>query len=226
MPKLGMEQKRRADVINATLTCISMYGIDGMTLDKVADHANCSKGVVTYYFKNKDQLTIEAFKSFLAYYGLKIELGIEHTMTSGEMMDLALKFMLPPLTDDKDQTINVSQLDGVEKMYIPHADQGKLFVQFFSKAMLDRNLQEVVSKSYETDLQGITKIMDYGNRTGQMSVEDSHSAAYGLMAMVIGLSFFRVANVPPANGGDNRYICEDYVRRLTQTGGNYEYREG
>jgi TetR/AcrR family transcriptional regulator, transcriptional repressor of bet genes len=219
MPKLGMEQKRRADVINATLTCISMYGIDGMTLDKVADRANCSKGVVTYYFKNKDHLTIEAFKSFLAYYGLKIESGIEHTMTSGEMMDLTLKFMLPPFSDDTDRMINVSQLDGVDKMYIPYADQAKLFVQFFSKAMLDRNLQEVVSKSYEADLQGIAKIMEYGNRTGQMSVEDSRDAAYGLMAMVIGLSFFRVANVPPVKDEDNRYICEDYVRRLTPTGG-------
>ncbi|MEC0258201.1 hypothetical protein PAEVO_35260 [Paenibacillus sp. GM2FR] len=219
MPKLGMGPKRRAEVVNATLTCISMYGIDGMTLDKVADHANCSKGVVTYYFKNKDHLTIEAFKSFLAYYGLKIESGIEHTMTPGEMMDLALKFMLPPLSDDADRMINVSQLEGVDKMYIPYADQAKLFVQFFSKAMLDRNLQEVVSKSYEADLQGIAKIMEYGNRTGQMSVEDSRDAAYGLMAMVIGLSFFRVANVPPVKDEDNRYICEDYVRRLTQTGG-------
>ncbi|WP_127593220.1 TetR/AcrR family transcriptional regulator [Paenibacillus lautus] len=219
MPKLGMEQKRRAEVINATLTCISMYGIDGMTLDKVADRANCSKGVVTYYFKNKDHLMIEAFKSFLAYYGLKIESGIEHTMTSGEMMDLTLKFMLPPFSDDTDRMINVSQLDGVDKMYIPYADQAKLFVQFFSKTMLDRNLQEVVSKSYEADLQGIAKIMEYGNRTGQMSVEDSRDAAYGLMAMVIGLSFFRVANVPPVKDEDNRYICEDYVRRLTPTGG-------
>ncbi|MCV4232805.1 TetR/AcrR family transcriptional regulator [Virgibacillus sp. LDC1] len=219
MPKLGMGPKRRAEVVNATLTCISMYGIDGMTLDKVADHANCSKGVVTYYFKNKDHLTIEAFKSFLAYYGLKIESGIEHTMTPGEMMDLVLKFMLPPLSDDADRMINVSQLEGVDKMYIPYADQAKLFVQFFSKAMLDRNLQEVVSKSYEADLQGIAKIMEYGNRTGQMSVEDSRDAAYGLMAMVIGLSFFRVANVPPVKDEDNRYICEDYVRRLTQTGG-------
>ena len=89
----------------------------------------------------------------------------------------------------------------------------------FSKAMLDRNLQEVASKSYEHDLQGIAKIMEYGNRTGQMSVEDSHSAAYGLMAMVIGLSFFRVAKVPPGMDEDNRYICEDYVRRLINRGG-------
>lgn len=47
-----------------------------------------------------------------------------------------------------------------------------------------------------------------------MAVEDSQSAAYGLLAMVVGLSFFRVANIPPANDEDNRYICEDYVKRF------------
>ncbi len=215
MPKLGMEPKRRADVINATLTCISIHGIDGMTLDKVAEYADCSKGVVSYYFKNKDNLTIEAFKSFLAYYGLKIESEIENTMTAGEMIDVTLQHILPPYRDDTEKRINVSRLDGIEKMFIPHEAQAKLFLQFFSKAVLDRKLQEVVSESYMADLQGIAKIFDYGNRTGQMSVEDSQSAAYGLLAMVVGLSFFRVANISPHHGEDNRYICEDYVRKFT-----------
>lgn len=215
MPKLGMEPKRRAEVINATLACISIYGIDGMTLDKVAEYADCSKGVVTYYFKNKDNLTIEAFKSFMAYYGLKIESEIDNKMTAREMIDVTLKHILPPYRDDTGKRINVSQLDGIEEMFIPHEDQAKLFLQFFSKAALDRKLQEVVSKSYMADLHGIAKIFDHGNRIGQMSVEDSQSAAYGLLAMVVGLSFFRVANIPPINGEDNRYICEGYVRQFT-----------
>ncbi|MDF2682689.1 MAG: transcriptional regulator [Brevibacillus sp.] len=216
MPKVGMEPKRRADVINATLTCISNYGIDGMTLDKVAEYADCSKGVVTYYFKNKDNLTIEAFKSFMAYYGLKIESEMDQTMSAGEMIDVTLKHILPPYRVDTEKRINVSQLDGIEKMFIPHEDQARLFLQFFSKAVLDHNLQEVVSKSYTADLQGIAKIFDYGNRSGHMSVEDSQSAAYGLLAMVVGLSFFRVANISPIKGEDNRYICEDYVSRFTK----------
>ncbi|MEJ8547231.1 TetR/AcrR family transcriptional regulator [Brevibacillus borstelensis] len=216
MPKVGMEPKRRADVINATLTCISNHGIDGMTLEKVAEYADCSKGVVTYYFKNKDNLTIEAFKAFLAYYGLKIESEIENTMTAGEMIDVTLQHILPPYRDDTGKRINVSQLDGIERMFIPHEDQARLFLQFFSKAMLDRNLQEVVSKSYTADIQGIAKIFDYGNRTGHMSVEDPQSAAYGLLAMVVGLSFFRVAGIPPVNGEDNRHICEEYMKRFTK----------
>ncbi|XEC95888.1 TetR/AcrR family transcriptional regulator [Paenibacillus tarimensis] len=218
MPKLGMEPKRRAEVINATLTCISIHGMDSMTLDKVAEYAGCSKGVVAYYFKNKENLTLDAFKSFLAYYGLKIGSEIKSNMTAGEMIDVTLKHILPPYQDDTEKKINVSQLDGVEKMVIPYEDQARLFVQFFSKAASDRNLQEVVSKSYLADLHGIAKIFDYGNQTGDMCVEDSQSAAYGLFTMVIGLSFFRVANIQPANGEDNRYICKDYVRRFNKSG--------
>lgn len=214
MPKVGMEPKRRADVINATLICISRHGIDGMTLDKVAENAACSKGVVTYYFKNKDNLIVESFKSFLAYYGLKIQSEIQKTMTAEDMIDVTLKHILPPYSDDRQKTVNVSELDGIERMFIPHEDQANLFLQFFSKAVLDRKLQEVVSKSYLDDLHGIARIFDYGNMSGQMMVDDSKSAAYGLLAMVVGLSFFRVANIPPLNNEDNRYICEDYVRRL------------
>ncbi|MCY9664603.1 TetR family transcriptional regulator [Paenibacillus alginolyticus] len=216
MPKVGMEPKRRADVINATLICISRHGIDGMTLDKVAEYADCSKGVVTYYFKNKDNLIVEAFKSFLAYYGLKIQSEIQKTMAAKEMIDVTLKHILPPYSDDGQKTLNVSELDGIEKMFIPHEDQAKLFLQFFSKAVLDSNLQDVVSKSYMGDLHGIARIFDYGNMSGQMKVDDPKSAAYGLLAMVVGLSFFRVANISPLNNEDNRYICEDYVRRLVK----------
>src|SRR5690606_37800052 len=108
MPKIGVEQKRRAEVINATLTCISNHGLDGMTLEKVAEYAGCSKGVVAYYFQNKDNLTREAIKAFLAYFGKKIEAEIDTTMAAHEMLQVALNRILPPYQDDGEQKINVS----------------------------------------------------------------------------------------------------------------------
>jgi TetR/AcrR family transcriptional repressor of bet genes len=215
MPKVGAEPHRRAAVINATLMCISAHGIEGMTLDKVAEYACCSKGVVTYYFKNKDTLVIEAFRAFLAYYGLKIHSEIRSTLKAGEMLDLTLKHILPAHTDEPQGAINVSPLEGPDQMHIPHEDQARLFLHFFSKAALDPRLQEVVSSGYQQDIQGIVKIFDHGNQTGQMKVQDSPSAAYGLLAMVVGLSFFRVAQIPTLNQQDNRYICEDYIARLS-----------
>ncbi|CAI6087071.1 TetR/AcrR family transcriptional regulator [Cohnella sp. JJ-181] len=212
MPKVGAEPKRRADVVNATLTCISKYGIDGMTLDKVAAQAGCSKGVVTYYYKNKDELTVEAFKSFMAYYGVKIEAEIEGGMPAGAMLEVALKHLLPPYGEDAGTSINVSQLDGIAEMRIPLDDQARLFVQFFSRAAVDPKLREIMSLSYAANLAGIARIFEHGDRTGELTAPDAHGAAYGLLAMVVGLSFFRVANVAPAAGGDNRSICEDYAK--------------
>ncbi|MGG4413839.1 MULTISPECIES: TetR family transcriptional regulator C-terminal domain-containing protein [Brevibacillus] len=121
---------------------------------------------------------------------------------------------LPPCQEDGEQKINVSQVAGTGPMHIPYSDQGRLFVQFFSRAALDPKLQEVAAKSYQADLQGIAKIFAYGSKTGQTMEEDAQSAAYGLMAMVVGLSFFRVAGIAPPRGEDNRYIGEQYVQRL------------
>jgi hypothetical protein len=130
------------------------------------------------------------------------------------MIEVTLKHILPPNSNEKQGAINVSDLEGIERMYISHEDQGRLFLHIFSKALLDRNLQEVVSTAYGEDIHGISKIFDYGNMSGHMRVDDSKSAAYGLLAMVVGLSFFRVANIQPLKSEDNRYICEDYVKRL------------
>lgn len=214
MPKVGMEPRRRADVVNATLACISKYGIEGMTLDKVAVQAGCSKGVVTYYYKNKDELTLEAFKSFMAYYSVKIEAEISAGMTAGAMLEIVLRHLLPAAGTEAGASINVSLLDGIGEMRIPYEDQGRLFVQFFSRAAVDRELREVMSGIYERELAGITRIFELGYRTGEMSTPDAHDAAYGLLAMVVGLSFFRVANVAPGNGEDNRSIGEDYVKQF------------
>lgn len=214
MPKVGMEPKRRADIVNATLACISRYGIDGMTLDKVAAQAGCSKGVVTYYYKNKDELTLEAFKSFMAYYGVKIEAEISAGMTAGAMLEIVLRHLLPAAGTESGASINVSLLDGIGEMGIPYEDQGRLFVQFFSRAAVDPKLREVMSGIYERELAGIARIFELGYRTGEMLTPDAHSAAYGLLAMVVGLSFFRVANVAAGNGEDNRRMGEDYVKQF------------
>jgi hypothetical protein len=124
-------------------------------------------------------LIIGAFKAFLDYYNLKINSEIQKKMTAEEMIEITLKHILPPNSNEKKGAFNVSDLEGIERLNIPHEDQGRLFLHFFSKALLDRNLQEVVSTAYGEDIHGISKIFEYGNMSGHMRVDDSKSAAYG-----------------------------------------------
>jgi TetR/AcrR family transcriptional regulator, transcriptional repressor of bet genes len=56
MPKVGMREVRRAQLIDATLRTIDQAGLSGTTLATVAQRANISTGIVSHYFGGKDAL--------------------------------------------------------------------------------------------------------------------------------------------------------------------------
>jgi TetR/AcrR family transcriptional regulator, transcriptional repressor of bet genes len=56
MPKLGMREIRRAQLIDATLQTIDQAGLSGATLASVAQRASISTGIVSHYFGDKDGL--------------------------------------------------------------------------------------------------------------------------------------------------------------------------
>ena len=56
MPKVGMREVRRAQLIDATLLSIDEAGLAGTTLASVAQRANISTGIVSHYFGDKDGL--------------------------------------------------------------------------------------------------------------------------------------------------------------------------
>jgi TetR/AcrR family transcriptional regulator, transcriptional repressor of bet genes len=56
MPKVGMREVRRAQLIDATLLTIDQSGLSGTTLASVAQRANISTGIVSHYFGDKDGL--------------------------------------------------------------------------------------------------------------------------------------------------------------------------
>ncbi|MDR5776129.1 MULTISPECIES: transcriptional regulator BetI [unclassified Caballeronia] len=56
MPKLGMREIRRAQLIDATLQTIDEAGLGGATLTSVAQRASTSTGIVSHYFGDKDGL--------------------------------------------------------------------------------------------------------------------------------------------------------------------------
>ncbi|WP_414451950.1 transcriptional regulator BetI [Burkholderia sp. 22PA0099] len=56
MPKIGIREVRRAQLIDATLQTIEHEGLSGTTLALVAQRANISTGIVSHYFGGKDGL--------------------------------------------------------------------------------------------------------------------------------------------------------------------------
>jgi TetR/AcrR family transcriptional repressor of bet genes len=212
MPKVGMEPIRKAAIINATLECICEAGIESVTLEKVAAKAGCSKGVVAYYFKTKKQLLMGGMKAFLSYYKKKIGHEIRPGMSADEMLEVVVRISLPPMLDrGEGEAINVSELSEPEELNVPPMQKAILFMQFFSRAMTDGDYQVIIREVYELDIAGMGEIMKYGIQSGLYRNVDADEKAYGLMSLIIGLSFFRVIGFFRQDG-DNREICQQYLQ--------------
>lgn len=56
MSKPELAQERKGQIIAATIECISRYGYNNFSMQDVARIADVSKGIIHYYFLNKEDL--------------------------------------------------------------------------------------------------------------------------------------------------------------------------
>lgn len=211
MPKIGMEPIRRAEAINAALECICEYGIDKMTMEAVASKAGFSKGITAYYFKSKSQLIEESFEAFLAAYRLKLEGNITEDMNAIKMIEMLIDTSLPPLREDDYEDVNVSELYGKDKISLPEKKVSKLFINFISKSVTDERLWQIFKEAFMKDMEGTTHMISFAMNELGVKDQDANHIAYGLLAMLYGLSFFRSAQILPEGKADNREIAFEYI---------------
>lgn len=214
MPKIGMEPVRRSEAINAALGCFCDYGMDKTTLDMVAQRAGFSKGIVAYYFKTKRQLTLECLKAFMSSYKLKIESSITKDMTPVQMVEVVVNISLPPLNIESDENINVSVLDGIDKIHLPEKKIANLFGQFLSKSANDDEIKTILNEIYAADIEGISLLIEYAKKAHQAENVDEKETAYALLALIYGLSIFRIIGFMPPGKTDNRDIAFHYINLL------------
>jgi AcrR family transcriptional regulator len=56
MSKADVAAERKEQIVRATVDCISKYGYHNFSMQDVARSAGVSKGIIHYYFLNKDEL--------------------------------------------------------------------------------------------------------------------------------------------------------------------------
>ncbi len=217
MPKVGMEPVRKAETINAALECYCEFGIDKTTLDLVAQKAGFSKGIVAYYFKTKRQLLLECLKAFMGAYQLKIGSLMKKDMAPADMIKVIVDISLPPLNEETDNEINVSALGGVEKISLPEKKIASLFGQFLSKSSNDEEIKTILKELYHSDVEGITQMLLYAKNTLGTESIDEKKSAYALLALIYGLSLFRIIGFMPPEAEDNRDVAFHYIHLLLGT---------
>ena len=59
-----LPQRRRLELIEATIECLKRYGHEGLSIRTISAQAGVSVGLINHHFPNKDQLIAAAYRHF------------------------------------------------------------------------------------------------------------------------------------------------------------------
>ncbi len=96
------KQRRRQQLIDATIKCISKKGLGSLTLADVANEAGLSQGIVNLHFNSKDNLLNETLRFLAEDYDTQFMQAVEATSPDAAATLLALmKMDLEPAICDR-----------------------------------------------------------------------------------------------------------------------------
>lgn len=64
-----MTKFRREQLIEATMDCVDLYGMNGATISRISKQAGVSNGIVHHYFRNKSDLLEGCMRFMLTHLG-------------------------------------------------------------------------------------------------------------------------------------------------------------
>jgi AcrR family transcriptional regulator len=100
-PRTASREKRRQQLIDATMKCIGRKGLTGTTLSDVASQAGLSQGIVNLHFESKDNLLTETLRSLANEYKTQFDkaLGKSGPDAADRLMALMEHDLRPSICD-------------------------------------------------------------------------------------------------------------------------------
>ena len=90
----GMKKEEKLDyLLDRAFRCLSRYGFSGTTMERMAEEAGVSKGTLTYYFKNKEDITCRIASHVAARFFGEVRQGLQGLEDPRERLVRAIELL-------------------------------------------------------------------------------------------------------------------------------------
>lgn len=168
MSKADVAAERKNQIVKATVECITKYGYHNFSMQDVAKTAGVSKGIIHYYFLNKDDLMMSVLD--------KVAGDIE-TVLQTDMLEV----------DKPEQKLRVF-MGVVFEVVRSRREYYQVNMDFWTQINQKTEVKEVISAHYENIRQTAKKVIDEGVASGDFKVTSSADYAAYIIAVIDGLS--------------------------------------
>ncbi len=94
MTRTEVAFERKNQIVKATVDCISRYGYNNFSMQDVARSAGVSKGIIHYYFLNKDDLMMSVLEHVADDIGRVLSSGMSEAVDPSKKLDLFIETCL------------------------------------------------------------------------------------------------------------------------------------
>jgi AcrR family transcriptional regulator len=159
-------EERRKQVLRAAFQAVSEKGFHNVTLQDIADYADVSKGVTSYYFHNKE----DVFSHLLEWITEKI-------------------YQNEYLAISKEETALQKLRAYVHAVFTSPADNRKfyrVYLEFLAQATHNEQFRQINDQFYENCWSLGREIIELGQKEGIFADVDVDKAAYAIRALIDG----------------------------------------
>ena len=167
-PKVGIAPKRRAEIIEATFFCIALKGYSNITMQDIADSAGVSKGVIHYYFRNKEELFLSVHDKLIRDLDSHLGKKVERAKTPPEKIRAITSAVFEKVKENKKFQV--------------------VLLDFLAHSTKMPRLQEATANQYSRYRHMAKKILVEGMEKGYFKKCDPVRVASALIGLIEGLT--------------------------------------
>lgn len=168
MSKADVASERKEQIVKATVDCISKYGYHNFSMQDVARTAGVSKGIIHYYFLNKDEL--------MRFVLEKVSLGLEAQFLKN--INQALSSV------DKIRVFIQLAFEVVKNT----KEYYQVSMDFWTQINQKEDVRQTISQHYDVLRQCGTQVISEGISSGDFKQVDPYKYASYILGVVDGIS--------------------------------------
>ena len=195
MPPRALKQKRRVEIMEATLRCFNRSGYRRTTMDDVVTESGLSKGTIYWYFKDKKNLFLETFDWLINQIGNEITHSLfQESLSPSERLEASL------------QSIILASESEMEFSTFP--------LQFLLEMVEDEDFMAHYKELIKAFVEEVQKLIDEGIRSGEFRQVDTEEVAWSLMAAYDGILLYALTGMPGDPLGMGKALTELVIKGL------------
>ena len=168
MSKADVAEERKDQIVRATVDCITKYGYHNFSMQDVARTAGVSKGIIHYYFLNKDELMM----SVLDRVAGDIERVLASEMSSITDAKRKLEVFIDVCFDIVRSTKEYYQVN----------------MDFWTQINQKEEVRKVIARHYTKFREAAATVIREGIKAHAFRAVDPHEYASYVIAVIDGLS--------------------------------------